>query len=289
MKKIGFIDNFLSEWHANNYPDMIRSHPLAANGQMDVCYAYAKEHVSPYDGVTTDQWCEKYGVKRVDSIKELVDASDCIVVLSPDNPELHEELADYALRSGKPVYIDKTFAPDARTAQRMFDLAAAHGTPMYSSSALRFAEELKEFRFAEEGAQSCVAMGPGRLDIYAIHIFEILTTVMKSGVRRMMSVMQGLNRALIVEYRDRRTGMYLQGETGKVPFAVSAVKADGTGFYSAIGKEYFARFAEELVEFFADGKPRVAPQETVDLMRMLETARAAIAHPYTWIEMEEQA
>lgn len=21
MKKIGFIDNFLSEWHANNYPD----------------------------------------------------------------------------------------------------------------------------------------------------------------------------------------------------------------------------------------------------------------------------
>lgn len=29
MKKIGFIDNFLSEWHANNYPDMIRNNPRA--------------------------------------------------------------------------------------------------------------------------------------------------------------------------------------------------------------------------------------------------------------------
>lgn len=24
MKKIGFIDYFLDEWHANNYPDWIR-------------------------------------------------------------------------------------------------------------------------------------------------------------------------------------------------------------------------------------------------------------------------
>ena len=29
MKKIGFIDNFLSEWHANNYPGMIRGNERA--------------------------------------------------------------------------------------------------------------------------------------------------------------------------------------------------------------------------------------------------------------------
>ena len=56
---------------------------------MDVCYAYAKEEVSPYDGVTTDEWCRAHGVRRVGSVEELVDRSDCIAVLSPDNPELH--------------------------------------------------------------------------------------------------------------------------------------------------------------------------------------------------------
>ena len=38
MKKIGFIDNFLSEWHANNYLDMIRNNPHAKELGFDVCY-----------------------------------------------------------------------------------------------------------------------------------------------------------------------------------------------------------------------------------------------------------
>lgn len=59
MIKIGFIDNFLSEWHANNYPEMIRSNAKAKEYGMDVCFAYAKTEVSPYDGVTTDEWCQK--------------------------------------------------------------------------------------------------------------------------------------------------------------------------------------------------------------------------------------
>ncbi len=286
MKKIGFIDHFLSEWHANNYPDMIRNHPLAQSEGMEVCFAYADEEVSPYDGVTTDEWCKKFNVRRVDSIKELVDASDCIVVLSPDNPELHEELADYALRSGKPVYIDKTFAPDPQAAERMFALAKAHNTPMYSTSALRFADELKEFRMAEQGAISCVATGPHLFEIYAIHIFEILTAVMKGGATRMMSVMTGKNRALIVEYEGGRTGMFLQEETGKAPFTVSAVRPDGTGYYSQIGKEYFNRFIDELVGFFSDGKTRVEPQETVDLMKLLDYAKQAMDAPYTWVDLK---
>ena len=52
MKKIGFIDNFLSEWHANNYPGMICGNERAKALGLEVCYAYAKTDVSPYDGVT---------------------------------------------------------------------------------------------------------------------------------------------------------------------------------------------------------------------------------------------
>ena len=159
MIKIGFIDNFLSEWPATNYPDMIRANGRARALGMDVCYAYAKEEVSPYDGVTTDEWCRAHGVRRVGSVEELVDRSDCIAVLSPDNPELHLALSEYALKSGKPTYIDKTFAPDKATAEKLFALAKEHGTPVYSTSSLRFADEMKFYRESEVGAKSCMVCG----------------------------------------------------------------------------------------------------------------------------------
>ena len=115
MKKIGFIDNYLSEWHANNYPDMIRKIAEEKKIEIDVCYAYAKTEVAP-DGVTTDAWCKEHNVERCDSIEELVDKSDYIVVLSPDHPQYHYELSEYALKSGKPTFIDKTFATDKQSA-----------------------------------------------------------------------------------------------------------------------------------------------------------------------------
>ncbi len=285
MIKIGFIDNFLSEWHANNYPQKIAATALAKEHDMKVAYAYAKTEVSPYDGVTTDQWCEKFGVQRANSPEEVVDNCDVIVVLSPDNPELHEELADYALRSGKPTYIDKTFAPDPAAARRMFALAEEYGTPMYSSSALRFSEELQEFRDSQAGALECVAQGPGDYETYAIHTFEVLTAVMKGGAKRLMGVMNGQNRALLVEYEDGRRGMFLQTHTHHAPFALSVKRADGSTQFFTLSNTYFDRFIGDLAGFFVDRIPRVSPRETEDMMRLLAAGKKALECPGTWIEV----
>ena len=67
--KIGFIDYYLDEWHANAYPAMIHE---ASNGEMEVVYAYG-QIASPITGMTTQQWCEKYGVTMCDSIEELIE------------------------------------------------------------------------------------------------------------------------------------------------------------------------------------------------------------------------
>jgi hypothetical protein len=58
-----------------------------------------------------DVWCAEQRVRQADSLKQVVRECDAIIVLSPNNMEFHEELADLPLRSGKPVYVDKTFAP----------------------------------------------------------------------------------------------------------------------------------------------------------------------------------
>lgn len=282
MKKIGFIDNFLSEWHANNYPDMIRKNPRAQELGFDVCYAYAKTEVSPYDGVTTDEWCKEHKVERCNSVEELVDKSDYIVVLSPDNPELHYELSEYALKSGKPTYIDKTFSPDRATAEKLFGLAKKYNTPMYSTSALRFADELKPYRENPIGAAQCVVCGCYVFDIYAIHIFEMMCTVMKSGAVRLMAVQNGRNRNIVVDYGKERYASFLQMHTDDpvgVPFLVSVEMPDGSARFYNIQEGYQERSMEHLVNFFATGIPEVDSGETLD------AARKALKKPFTWFKI----
>ena len=118
MKKVGFIDYFLDEWHANNYPELIKNH---SGGEFAVKYAYGK--IDSPSGMTNAEWSEKYGILLCGKIEEVIEKSDVLIVLSPDNPEMHEELCDLPLKSGKLVYIDKTFAPDKTAAERIFEKA----------------------------------------------------------------------------------------------------------------------------------------------------------------------
>ncbi len=49
--KLGFIDYYLDEWHANNYPKMIES---ASGGEMHVALAYGQID-SPIGGLTNSE------------------------------------------------------------------------------------------------------------------------------------------------------------------------------------------------------------------------------------------
>ena len=114
MKKIGFIDYYLDEWHANNYPDMIKK---AYPGEFEVSYAFGLID-SPKGGMTNRSWAEKNGITLCESIEELVEKRDYLIVLSPDNSEMHEELCKIPLKSGKNTFVDKTFAPTREIAER---------------------------------------------------------------------------------------------------------------------------------------------------------------------------
>ena len=286
MKKIGFIDNFLSEWHANNYPAMFLQNPLYKEFGMEICYAYAREDVSPYDKITTDEWCKKFDVQKCDTVQEVVDKSDYLIVLSPDNPELHEELCELPARSGKPTFVDKTFAPDAAAAERIFNLAAGHGTPVWSSSSLRFADEIKKYRQSPEGAVSCIAAGPFLYDVYAVHIFEMMIAVMKSGAKRMMAVTNTLNRSIVTEWKDGRRALFTQMQAHGAPFQITVESKDeDAGCFYNIADAYFPRFIDAIIEFFTTGTPPVPAQETIDLMGMLETGRKALRQPFVWFDI----
>ena len=49
MKKIGFIDYYLSEWHANNYPAWINEAADKLGLDCKVAYGWAEKSPSPLD------------------------------------------------------------------------------------------------------------------------------------------------------------------------------------------------------------------------------------------------
>lgn len=277
MKKIGFIDLHLDQFHANKYPGWIEQ---AAGNTMKVMYAYGKRDKE--NGLTNEAWSKEYGIELLPSIEDVVERSDYLIVLSPDNPEFHEELSQLPLQSGKPTYIDKTFAPDRDTAIRLFDLAAKHNTPMYSTSALRFASEYAELE--RNGIQTISSWGPGAFANYSIHQIEPIVSLMGPNPKRVMYTGTPDSPALLIDFGGgRQAAVNHMGEN--CPFTLG-IKHDDDSFKQVTAQSnFFALFIENLVNFFETGKPAVNPAETIAVMTIIEYGLKAADTPYVWVEL----
>ena len=277
MKIVGFIDYYLDEWHANNYPRIINE---LTEGEFQVKYAYGKID-SPIGGITNAEWAEQQGVELLDSIEEVIAKSDVLVVLSPDNPEMHEELCDLPLKSGKLVYVDKTFAPDKETAIRIFENAEKHGTTCFSSSALRFVTELKEVD--KDKIFKIHSEGPGTYDMYSIHQIEPIVMLMNCRAKRVMGLGDIEHPSLLIEFEDGRLAQ--MHHSNEIKFKIRTVDKDNTPTDYTILSKYFNLFMEALVEFFKTGKIPVEHSQTIDVIAIREAGQRALKKPFEWIEL----
>jgi hypothetical protein len=286
MKRIGFIDLFIDEWHANNYPQWIRENCTANGRDCDVSYAFAD--TNKQGGLDTEAWCSKYGVQALSSIEELVERSDYIIVLSPDNAEHHERLSRIPLMSGKPVYIDKTFSPDLLSGAGMFELADKYSTPMFSSSALRFAQELSSYPDSVVNPQSIehvATLGPGSYGNYSVHQFEMIVSLMGTGAKRVKSLSTDNSRLLVVEYTDGRSASMHQIQ--QAPFQISLQLKDGNGVFIGECSDIFPRLINAMLDFFETGKPPVSKEETLEVMALIEAGSKALKGYDTWINVDK--
>ncbi|MFU0800951.1 MAG: Gfo/Idh/MocA family oxidoreductase [Xylanivirga thermophila] len=284
MKHIGFIDYYIDEWHANNYPAWIRENITKKGWDWDISYVWAE--IDNPNGLDTDSWCKKYNVERVDTIEELVEKSDFIMVLSPDNPENHERFSKLALMSGKPVYIDKTFSPDLASGVRMFKTAEQYNTPMFSSSALRFAEEFSLYPDSDvnhDSIEYIATMGPGYFDNYAVHQIEMIVSLMGVGAKRIKSLSSTNGRFLSIEYNDGRRASMLQIQD--MPFQLSMQLKDGKGIFIKECSDTFPRLIDEIMDFFNTKEIPVAQEETLEIMAIIEAGNKALKNYDTWIDI----
>ncbi|NLB38026.1 MAG: Gfo/Idh/MocA family oxidoreductase [Clostridiales bacterium] len=277
MFTIGFIDYFLDEWHANNYPDWIRE---ASGGAMAVTHAFGLID-SPLGGLTSAQWCEKYGIKHAATIEEVLAACDGLIVLSPDNPEMHLELCEKPLKSGKPVYVDKTFAPDLKTARAIFDIANAHGTPMYSTSALRYAEEYQGIDV--NAISSLRTLGPGSFTNYIVHQLEPLCMLIKAKPVKAMCLTHDNCVTMAAVFADGRHAV-LSNVPSAPGFGMDVFMKDSTR-HITVASDFFKAFIRELVAFFKDPVPAVDQEETLRVMALRDAGIRALEKPGQWVDV----
>lgn len=272
MKKIGFVDYYISEWHANNYPLWIKEACEKAGLDYIVAYAWAERGVSPFDGRNTDEWCKAFGVTKCETIEELCEKSDVVLVLAPSNPETHLRFAEKVLPYKKRTYIDKTFAPDYATAKKIFDIAEKHGTPFFSSSALRFASELDALVGSDK---IIVTGGGGNFEEYIIHQIEPAVKVLRAKATSVRAQMQGKQVVCSVEFEGGKQATLCYGEA--MPFTVCTEK-DGKSAYAALNSDYFRALIKDILRFYESGETSFDTSETKEVMRIREALISAKNH-----------
>ena len=275
MKTIGFIDYYLGEWHANNYPQMIKTANEKLGTDYVVKYAWAEIEISPANGVSTDEWCREYGVERVSSIKELCEKSDYIMILAPSDPEKHLQYAQEALKYSKRTYIDKTFAPDLKEAEEIFALSKKYNAPFFSTSALRYAAELADF----ENADNLIITGGGsNFEEYVIHTVEMAVVIFKERAKQVKVENYGIQRIASIEM-----------ESGK---KASIVFSPGMAFgvytdtcVKKIESNFFGELMVDILKFYETGVLPFEGKETLIAMELREALIKAQNTEDKWIEL----
>jgi len=228
----------------------------------------------------TQELKDKYGVKMVDSIEELCQQVDFVLLESVDGRP-HLEQARPVIKAGKPLFIDKPMASSLHDALEIFRLAKAAKVPVFSSSSLRFGKNTQAVRGGSIGkvlsaeTSSPATLEPHHPDLfwYGIHGVESLFTVMGTGCE---TVKRGTTADGKIEVRGTwaggRTGIFSEPAKGHS----YGGQAQGEKGEAAIGSyDGYAPLLVEILKFFQTGVAPVPERETIEILAFMEAADAS--------------
>lgn len=224
-----------------------------------------------------------------DSIEGMCRDVDAVLLESLDGRP-HLEQARPVLNSHKPLFIDKPMAGSLRDAIEIFRLARETGTPVFSSSSLRFSKDTQAARNGALGKLSYVeTCGPCErephhpdLFWYGVHGVEALFAVLGRGCQTVQREATPDGKIRVVgTWNDGRTGTFREdksfhglahGEKGEAPVGTF----DG-----------YAPLIAEIVKFFQTGVAPVAQEETIELFGFLEAADESKNHGGASVNVRE--
>jgi predicted dehydrogenase len=285
MLKIGFVDYYLDNWHANQYPAFLREAISKYGYDARVCGAWAVKDREGGQG--TEQWCRERNIEPYPSLEELTSAMDALMVIAADDSLFHDQLCPRVLTCGKPVYVDKTFARDIQRAKEFFAIAEGHGTPVFSSSAQRYCQHLIDYLRERQGPTRFMAtVGPHSLANYAVHQLEPIVAVMGTGVRRIKAFAVGSAvTQLILDYGEGRLASFTQTPQPWAEFTFMVSDGETGRRLHSDDHNFYLNLMKAILDFFVHPIPPVRKEETLEIIALIEAAGRARETPDQWLEI----
>ena len=227
----------------------------------------------------TKQIKEKYGVEIVDSIDDLLKKVDVVLIESVDGrPHLAQAIPVF--KAGKKVFIDKPIAGSLADVLMIFALAQKHNTPIFSSSSLRYAANIRAGKSDPKLGKvlGCVSYSPCEIEPhhpdlfwYGVHGVESLYTIMGPGCKSVSRTHS--------KDADIATGLWADGRIGTYRGLRAGSKGYGNVIFGdkgdisttgAVGG--YKPLVVEIAKFFRTGRAPVGAEETTEMFAFMEAA-----------------
>ncbi len=219
---------------------------------------------------------EAFHIPCYEDIERLNEKVDAWMIVTIDGSN-HLDWFEKVVVFQKPVYIDKPMTISLTSFDRMMLLADTCGTPVFSSSGLRFSDILKGVN--KEEVNSLYAFGPLPFQDkmpgyywYGIHTLEWIDEVFNAEVESFTRKKYEDSEILLMQFEDGRQAVF-RGEYkwndkfggvihyGEEPLILQFWKMD---------KPYYASLLEHIIAFFQTGKPPVKPTRTRRILQWIE-------------------
>jgi predicted dehydrogenase len=226
----------------------------------------------------TKQLREQFGVEIVDSIEELCQKVDGVMLESVDGRP-HLAQARPVIAAKKPLFIDKPMAGNLADVLEIFREARENNVPCWSSSSLRFSPGLADIRNSEKFGKvlGCDVFSPCSLEEhhpdlywYGVHGVEMLFTVMGTGCQSVRRIQTKDTEFVTGLWKDGRIGTYRGLRAGKTDYGASVFGTKAVG--PIVASAGYGPLIEEIVKFFRTGKVPVPPEETIEIFAFMSAA-----------------
>jgi predicted dehydrogenase len=242
-------------------------------GSKDITASYTRVEMF------TKQIQEKYGVEIVDSIDDLLKKVDVVLIESVDGrPHLAQALPVF--KAGKKVFIDKPIAGSLADCLLIFELARKHNTPVFSSSSLRYATNVRAAKSDPKLGKvlGCVSYSPCEIEPhhpdlfwYGVHGVESLYTIMGTGCKSVARTHTKDTDIATGLWADGRIGTYRGLRTGSKAYG-NVIFGDKGDISTSGAVGGYKPLVIEIAKFFRTGEAPVSAEETTEIFAFMEAA-----------------
>ncbi len=300
MLKIGLIGG-AKKWHGMTFSEIINGydHEQAAKKQWPPQYNTVLDGSARitdiWDPVRTEaeEVAEICGIPNVrNNFLDVIGKVDGVII-TDDCSMTHQKKALPFIKAGLRIFIDKPISSSPGEATEFFRLAERYGAKLFSSSALRFADEVTALR---NGRRQCGILATGSaicrkygesFTFYGIHAMEMLCSIVGMPIAAVANTGTIEGDIVTVEF------------TGGARFTVSAfqeisdtfqVNLFGSGEARTVTADnsegFYFNLLNEIVKFFLTGKSPVDAGETINIIATLAAAEKSAANGGKFVKIQ---